>query len=78
MLLAELCDRTMEQAAGFIADAQRNGSLRADFGPADLLLLLTSNAAVVAATQQTDPQAWRRHFGFFLDGVRTGATGGQG
>ena len=56
MLLAELCDRTMEQAAGFIADGQRNGSLRADFGPADLLLLLTSNAAVVAATQQTDPR----------------------
>jgi hypothetical protein len=62
----------MGHAAVFIADAQRNGSLRGDFGPPDLVLLLTSNAAIVAATEQADPRAWRRHLGFFLDGIRTG------
>jgi AcrR family transcriptional regulator len=70
--LAALCDRTIEHAAEFIADAQRSGSLRDDFGPPDLVLLLTANAAIVAATQQADPLAWRRHLGFFLDGIRAG------
>jgi AcrR family transcriptional regulator len=73
--LAAVCDRTMEHAAQFIADAQRNESLRSDFGPPDLFLLLTSNAAIVAATEQVDPQAWRRHVSFFLDGIHTSATG---
>lgn len=72
--LAAICDQTIEQAAEFITDAQRNGSLRGDFGPSDLVLLLTSNAAIVSATEQSDPQAWRRHVGFFLDGIRTSAT----
>jgi AcrR family transcriptional regulator len=68
-----ICDRTMEHAAGFIADAQRSGSLRRDFDPRDLVALLTSNAAIVKATRQADPEAWRRHLAFFLDGIRTAA-----
>jgi hypothetical protein len=35
------------------------------------VVLLTSNAAIVAATRQADPQAWRRHLAFFLNGIRT-------
>ena len=70
-----ICDRTLAEAAQFVQDAQRSGSLRADFGPPDLVALLTSNAAIVAATQQSDPQAWRRHLAFYLDGIRAGAAG---
>ena len=68
--LTAVCDRTMEHAATFIADAQRSGSLRRDFAPADVALLLTSNAAIVAATRQADSEAWRRHLAFFLNGIR--------
>jgi AcrR family transcriptional regulator len=71
--LTAVCDRTLEHAAAFVADAQGSGSLRRDFAPADLVVLLTSNAAVVAATREADPLAWRRHLAFFLDGIRTGA-----
>jgi AcrR family transcriptional regulator len=73
-----ICDRTLENAAAFITDAQRSGSLRPDFDPRDLVALLTSNAAIVKATRQADPEAWRRHLGFFLDGIRGAAEPATG
>ncbi len=54
-----------------IADrARANGSLRADFVPEDLVLILMANAGLVHRTASTAPSAWERLLGVTLDGLR--------
>lgn len=72
--LAAICDAALGRAASFIADAQREGVLRADFTAADLVLIFTANASVVAATQDLAPEAWRRMVAYLLDGLRADAA----
>jgi AcrR family transcriptional regulator len=43
--------------------------LRADFGPADLSILMSALSQVIATTGD-DNAVWRRHLGFVLDGLR--------
>lgn len=62
--LEHQCDVAMRHATRFIEEAQAAGSLRADFAPADLLTLFHASSAVAR------DNAWRRHLGFLLDGLR--------
>jgi hypothetical protein len=73
--LAALCDETIERSAGLIAAAQADGSLRADFGPADLAGLFLANAGILRSPAKTDDGTWRRHMDFVLDGLRTESAG---
>ncbi|MDX6307061.1 MAG: hypothetical protein QOI06_107 [Nocardioidaceae bacterium] len=58
-----------------IADrAKRNGALRPDFVPEDIVLLLMANAGLVHRTAETAPDAWNRFIHIALDGLRTAAA----
>jgi AcrR family transcriptional regulator len=50
--------------------AQAQGTLRADFVPEDIVLVLFANAGVVRATRSAAPEAWRRVVGLLLEGFR--------
>jgi AcrR family transcriptional regulator len=62
--------RGYELSVRLIERAQAEGTLRPDFVPEDLVLLLMANAGVVAAAGRAAPGAWRRMVGFMLDGFR--------
>jgi AcrR family transcriptional regulator len=62
--------RAFERLKELIHRAQAQGSLRADFVPEDVVLLLLANAGVVRATRAAAPEAWRRFVGLMLDGLR--------
>ncbi|MGX1675528.1 TetR/AcrR family transcriptional regulator [Streptomyces sp. NPDC055400] len=49
-----------------IKRAQGTGRLRPDFSPQDLPVLLMANAAIIAATDDTAPDTWRRHVTYML------------
>lgn len=53
------------------------GSLRADFTPQDLVLLLMANAGLVHRTATAAPTAWRRLLGYTLNGCATAGTAAQ-
>jgi len=68
-------DRGYGLSVRLIERAQAEGTLRADFVPEDLVLLLMANAGVVGAAGRAAPDAWRRLVGLMLDGFRAeGAT----
>jgi AcrR family transcriptional regulator len=68
--LSRECDNAQRHAIPFIADAQADGSLRPDFGPADLTALFLATSGILRGCAGTPPDAWRRHLGFLLDGLR--------
>jgi hypothetical protein len=72
--LTALCEKLLADGLRIIERAQRAGALRDDFTLADLPLILLSASAIVRATGDVAPQAWRRLLGFLLDGLRAGAT----
>lgn len=59
-----------ERLTELILRAQAQGSLRADFVPEDVVLLLLANAGVVRVMRAAAPDAWRRFVGLMLDGLR--------
>ena len=58
-----------------IVRAQAAGSLRSDFVPEDLILLLMANGGVVQAMSDIFPDAWQRLIGILLDGLHVGEAG---
>jgi AcrR family transcriptional regulator len=54
--------------------ARLESELRADFTVADLVTVFWSLGPVLDATEQVAPDAWRRHLGFVLDGLRPEAA----
>ncbi|MGA2514522.1 MAG: TetR/AcrR family transcriptional regulator [Candidatus Limnocylindrales bacterium] len=67
--------RGYEMSIRLIERAQAEGTLRSDFVPEDIVLLLMANAGVVGAAGRAAPDAWRRLVGLMLDGFRSeGAT----
>jgi AcrR family transcriptional regulator len=70
--LLNLCDSANQNAFTLLAAAQADGSLRDDFGPADLTALFLANSGIVRAQRHTDKDAWRRHVEFVFDGLRAG------
>lgn len=63
--------RGYELSVRLIDRAKEEGTLRADFVPEDLVLLLMSNAGVVQAAGRAAPDAWKRLVGLMLDGFRS-------
>jgi Bacterial regulatory proteins, tetR family. len=51
--------------------AKAEGTLRSDFMPEDLVVLLMANAGVVQGADAAAPHAWRRFVGLMLDGLRS-------
>lgn len=72
--LTRICDEALAEGARLVEEAQRHGSLRADFTAGDLFIALWCNAHFVNATRSTAPDAWRRSMAIFLDGVRSRAA----
>ena len=61
--------RRTESYNGFlelIARARSSGHLRADFVPEDLVILQMANAGVIAAADDSAPDAWRRLVGHMI------------
>jgi AcrR family transcriptional regulator len=58
-----------------IERAQAEGSLRSDFVPEDLVLLMMANAGVVQGAGEAAPDAWQRFVGLMLDGCRSAGAG---
>jgi AcrR family transcriptional regulator len=58
-----------------IARAQEDGSLRSDLRAEDLVFITWGNAGILEASALADePEIWRRHLSFLLDGLRAGAA----
>jgi len=64
----ESCDHLMDRFVETISRAQAAGRLRSDFVPDDLGPIMWSVARVAEASETAD--AWRRHLGYVLDGLR--------
>jgi AcrR family transcriptional regulator len=74
----ELRARMETMTEQLLERAHRQGAIRADFGPADLAVLFWSLGPVLEATEEVAPEAWRRHLGFVLDGLRPEAAHSTG
>jgi len=72
--LEEHRTRGYELSVRMIERAQAEGSLRSDFVPEDLVLMLMANAGVVQAAGRAAPDAWRRLVGLMLDGFRSSSA----
>ena len=57
-----------------ISRAHDAGVLRADVGPADVGLLLWATVRATDGLRDLVPDAWRRHLGVLLDGLRAGSA----
>ena len=60
--------------ARLVARAQEDGSLRSDFTPQDIALVFWATDRVIELAADTAPEAWRRHLGFVLDGLRAASA----
>jgi len=54
--------------------AKRGGTLRPDFVLADMAFVTWAITRTIEATADESPDAWRRHLGFVLDGLRASAA----
>jgi AcrR family transcriptional regulator len=72
--LERLRNRAHDLLVRIAQRAKEDGSLRADFVPQDLGLLLMANAGLVHRTCGAAPGAWSRFVDFALDGLRATAA----
>jgi AcrR family transcriptional regulator len=70
-----LRERGLRAFSALVRRAQEEGSLRPDFVPEDLALLMIANAGVVWATRVAAPHAWRRLVALMIESFRAGRTG---
>lgn len=54
--------------------ARESGALRPDFVISDMAFITWAITRTIEATAGENPEAWRRHLGFILDGLRTPAA----
>lgn len=57
-----------------IRRAQREGTLRSDLVPEDVILLLLATGGIISATAETVPDSWRRAFALITESMRAGHT----
>ncbi|MEU6373592.1 helix-turn-helix domain-containing protein [Streptomyces sp. NPDC046909] len=72
--LMTVCEHSFGYTVRVIERARQDGSLRPDFTPEDLLLVLGTNALLARAAAGLAPDVWRRGVAFALDGLRTAAA----
>ena len=73
-LLAEARERLRPLAEQLVTRAQAQGTLRADFAPADIHVLLWELGRVVESTGRIASELWRRYLALTLDGLRAEAA----
>lgn len=77
--MAEALEARREQAFLGLAElaqrAQAQGTLRDDFTPQDVPLILMANAGVIAATGDAAPHAWRRVTSLLIQSLEAPARG---
>jgi AcrR family transcriptional regulator len=54
--------------------ARRSGALRPDFVLSDMAFVTWAITRTIEATADVEPEAWRRHLGLVLDGLRASAA----
>lgn len=69
-LVAGLRAQIAAAQRALVGRAQREGTLRADFAPGDVAVLLFANAGVL----RDAPEAWERHLALTLDALRADAA----
>jgi hypothetical protein len=57
-----------------MARAMSAGALRPDIEQSDVVFLIWGTAAIMDATRDAAPDAWRRHLALQLDGLRPAAA----
>jgi AcrR family transcriptional regulator len=67
-------ERGYELMTEVVERAKRAGALRGDFVLADMAFVIWAISRTIEATGDVEPQAWRRHLGFVLDGLRAPAA----
>jgi hypothetical protein len=73
-LLDGVRTRIEELSEQLVARARAHGVIRDDFTITDLTVLFWSLRPILDATADVAPEAWRRHVGFVLDGLRPQAA----
>jgi AcrR family transcriptional regulator len=68
--IAEACEHMMKRFVEIIERGRKAGALRDDVVMEDVGPILWSSARIVEAGSTVAPDAWRRHLGFVLDGLR--------
>ena len=68
--VAAVCDHLMDRFVEIIERGRRAGAVRDDLVVEDIGPILWSNARIIEAGGTMTPNAWRRHLGFVLDGLR--------
>jgi AcrR family transcriptional regulator len=66
--------RGHELMAEIVERAKRSGALRPDFVLSDMAFVTWAITRTIDATAGVDPEVWRRHLGFILDGLRAPAA----
>ena len=72
--LESLRARMRPLVAELITRAQEQGTLRSDFVPEDMPILIWTGGRVAELTSDVAPELWRRYLGLVLDGLRTDAA----
>jgi AcrR family transcriptional regulator len=70
----EVRRRVAPLVAALVERAQAEGTLRPDLAAEDVPVMLWACARVAQATAEVSPDAWRRHLGLLLDGLRADAA----
>jgi AcrR family transcriptional regulator len=73
-VMAAARQRLAEIKETIMARAMSAGVLRTDIEQADVVFLIWGTAAIMDATRDTAPDAWRRHLALHLDGLRPEAA----
>lgn len=72
--LSSACEESVAFGTRLIADAQAEGSLRADLTADDIVVVFWLNAYLTRTVATAAPDAWRRQLAIFLDGLRVDAA----
>ena len=72
--LDDLRDTAFDHLVALVDRARAAGVVRADLDHADVVLILMANAGLVERTAASAPDAWRRHLGYVLEGLRQAAV----
>lgn len=70
--VSEMRDQIYWAQLKLIQRAQREGTLRGDLVPEDVILLLLATGGIISATAGTAPHSWRRTFALITASMRAG------
>jgi AcrR family transcriptional regulator len=68
--VSEMRDQIYWAQLKLIRRAQREGTLRGDLVPEDVILLLLATGGIISATAETVPDSWRRVFALITESMR--------